>query len=325
MSYLYNMATSRPFAYNTGTTISGTTQVGSLAVGTPAVGFQSTGLQWWNGPDETLGYVIAQSVSANTQPTPVSGQTASVGFFRSPLLTEASFIQLAQKISQNQIFTAGTQANTWLNNNGYWSSWLDVYTYDSGSTLSWPSSSAGYTLYNGGFTNSDDGFSNAAIVLPTAFSTNGSSSSNLYISTNGYFTIGSGSGGILSGPTQASPASMCANPADNWLQPGLVMADGDTQNAYYQTGTSGSTKYYVKLLVYGGTYQATTTPKSWIANFYRDSTYQWLEVRAKSNVVGQAGPYNAVSVAQTSSTTSRVWRGDLNGQNWVYLGTGRVI
>ena len=65
------MATARPFAYNTGATISGTIQVGDLAVGSPTSGFESTGLEWWNGPDEELGYVIAQSVPSDTQPTPV--------------------------------------------------------------------------------------------------------------------------------------------------------------------------------------------------------------------------------------------------------------
>jgi hypothetical protein len=118
---------------------------------------------------------------------------------------------------------------------------------------------------------------------------------------------------------------MCANPGDNWLQPGLVSSDNDTQNLYYATGVNGVGQYYVKILVYGGTYNNITFPKSWVANFYRDSAYQWLEVRAKSNVVGNAGPYNSVDVSQPSSTISRVWRGDLNGQNWVYLGTGTVI
>jgi hypothetical protein len=65
------MATSRPFAYNTGTGITGTTQIGSLAVGYPTEGFTSTGLEWWCGPDEDLGYVIAQSVPSDAQPTPV--------------------------------------------------------------------------------------------------------------------------------------------------------------------------------------------------------------------------------------------------------------
>ena len=65
------MATARPFAYNTGSTIVGTVQVGNLAVGFPTSGFSSTGLLWWNGPDEELGYVIAKSVPNNSQPTPV--------------------------------------------------------------------------------------------------------------------------------------------------------------------------------------------------------------------------------------------------------------
>jgi len=62
--------TSRPFAYNpAGTPIPGTTQSGDLTVGTPTNGFASTGLDWWNGPDEDLGYVIARGSSA--QPTPI--------------------------------------------------------------------------------------------------------------------------------------------------------------------------------------------------------------------------------------------------------------
>ena len=63
------MSTSRPFTYNTGAPIAGTEQVGSLAVGYPSGGF--SGFQWWNGPDEDLGYVIAESVPGNTQPSNV--------------------------------------------------------------------------------------------------------------------------------------------------------------------------------------------------------------------------------------------------------------
>ena len=198
-----------------------------------------------------------------------------------------------------------------------------TYTYNSTALLSWPTSGS-YTLYSGGFTNADDGYANAAIKLPVSMSTNNQSSINLFISTNGYFTLTAGAADILSGPTTANPATMAANPADLWMQPGLGMTDGDIQNAYYITGSSGNSKNFIKLLIYQGTYQAATTPKSWLANFYRDSTYQWLETRAKSNVVGSAGPYNAVSVAQASSTTSRVWRGDLTGRNWTYMGTGSV-
>jgi len=117
------MSTARPFSYNTGSTISGTIQIGNLAIGYPDVGFESTGLEWWNGPDEDLGYVIAQQVPNNSQPTPVSGKTASVGFFRSETKTESSFINLTNSLFK-QTFTTGDECKTYLNNNGYWTSWI---------------------------------------------------------------------------------------------------------------------------------------------------------------------------------------------------------
>ena len=65
------MATTRHFAYNIGSPFIGATQVGNLAIGIPSAGFESTGLEWWNGPDEELGYVIAVPVSNDSQPTNV--------------------------------------------------------------------------------------------------------------------------------------------------------------------------------------------------------------------------------------------------------------
>lgn len=125
------MATARPFAYNPGPSIPGTSQVGNLSIGAPTSGFTNNP-QYWNGPDEELGYVIAQSVSGNTQPTPLSGVTASVGFFRSPLLTENSFVQYTNSLF-GQSFTGGTDAATWLNANGYWTSYVvsvcDSFTF----------------------------------------------------------------------------------------------------------------------------------------------------------------------------------------------------
>jgi len=322
------MSTARPFAYNTGSTISGQTQIGDLAIGVGGINFSqgAGGVRWWNGPDEDQGYCIGFPQSGGTQPTPeVPTEFAYIQFWRSEFLTEGSFVELANYIAQGvQVFTGGTQAKTWLNNNGYWTSYKDVYRYDPVTLLTWPASSSGYTLYNGGFTGPDDGYSNSPITLPVAFETNNQSSTSLYLSTNGYFTLTSGDGGIRSGPDNANPATMAANPGDNWLQPGLTNSDGDVQNWYYQTGNDSSAKFYAKLLVYGGTYGATTTPTSYIINFYRDEVYEWLETRVKSNVRGSAGPYNSPSVAQGASTTSKVWRGDLNGQNWVYMGVGSV-
>ena len=92
------MATARPFAYNTGSPIDGTEQVGSLSVGTPTSGFTNNP-QYWNGPDEELGYVIAHPVPAGNQPTPVSGVNAFLGFNRTPDFTDSSFISLSAFLS----------------------------------------------------------------------------------------------------------------------------------------------------------------------------------------------------------------------------------
>ena len=63
------------FAYNTGSTISGTSQVGDIAIIENEANYYPGlgGLQWWGGPDESQGYVIAAPVSGNTQQTPVFG------------------------------------------------------------------------------------------------------------------------------------------------------------------------------------------------------------------------------------------------------------
>jgi hypothetical protein len=123
------MATARPFSYNTGPPISGTTQVGNLAVGYPTTGF--TGMEWWNGPDEDLGYVIAQPVSGDTQPTPIFGVTASVGFFRTSGFNDNEFIDIAN-ILLNTNYNNVLDASTGLTYNGYWNS----YTVNGGNGLS---------------------------------------------------------------------------------------------------------------------------------------------------------------------------------------------
>jgi len=119
------MATSRPFAYNTGSPILGTLQIGDLAIGVEPIDYSGGvgGVKWWNGPDEDLGYVIAQSVPEGNQPAP-GGVTASIGFFRTDEKTEESFVDLANSIQKGvtETFTTGDEAKTWLNANGYWTS-----------------------------------------------------------------------------------------------------------------------------------------------------------------------------------------------------------
>ena len=87
------MATSRPFAFNTGSTISGTEQLGDLAIGVDDIDYDGGvgGVTWWNGPDEDLGYIICRPNFTGTQPNPV-GIPAYVRFLRSKLKTEESFV-----------------------------------------------------------------------------------------------------------------------------------------------------------------------------------------------------------------------------------------
>jgi hypothetical protein len=121
------MATTRPFAYNTGTTISGTLQYGNIVVGVDDnIDYAGGGgnVRWWNGPDEDLGYVITYPNSLGNQPNPDSSP-AFLGFKRSAVKTENSFLLLTNS-TYSQSFTTGTDAMIWLTGNGYWTSYVFV-------------------------------------------------------------------------------------------------------------------------------------------------------------------------------------------------------
>lgn len=122
---------SRPFAYNTGYPISGTEQVGNIAIGTPDVGFELSGVQWWNGPDESVGYVIAKPNVNGDQHTPVSGVFAHVAFLRSADLTDASFIELVN-VHFHQNFSTANDAKSYLTTNNYWTSFGGFTLYGNG-------------------------------------------------------------------------------------------------------------------------------------------------------------------------------------------------
>ena len=119
------------FAYNTGLPISGTTQVGDIAISEAEVEYSANfgGLQWWGGPDESEGYVIAYPVSGGTHPTPISGVTAYLGFLGTKNMSnpfnESTFVTLVNT-QFNQSFTTGNDASEWLTTNGYWNSWASI-------------------------------------------------------------------------------------------------------------------------------------------------------------------------------------------------------
>lgn len=112
------MPTSRPFAYYTGAQISGTEKYGNLSVGVTPQNYNGGygGTTWYNGPEEDSGYVIAYAREALLQP----------GFRRTQVKTEQSFLNLVNslppRVGQTP-FSDGSSAKTWLNANGFWTSY----------------------------------------------------------------------------------------------------------------------------------------------------------------------------------------------------------
>lgn len=117
------MATTQAFAYNTGGPIAGTTQFGDFAIGIPTTGYTNSP-QFWNGPDEDLGYIIAQPVPAGNQPNPVGGP-AYLGFFRTDGFSDSAFIDLAIAVA-GQVFSTTTDAYNWIDANGYYTSFTPI-------------------------------------------------------------------------------------------------------------------------------------------------------------------------------------------------------
>lgn len=196
------MATT-PLAYNTGSAISGTLQVGSLAVGTTAQEYSLNlgGVKWWMGPEESEGYVIAIPVSGGNQPTPISGVSASVAFYRSADLTNGSFLDLTNNVF-NQNFNNASSASDWLTANGYWNSYsaptgsgvnFIVNISQSGADVVWNGSgqfdlstltligsqfitsgfNASLAIWAIGGPASASQYSFASLTFPTSFGTNG--------------------------------------------------------------------------------------------------------------------------------------------------------
>ena len=121
---------STPIAYNPSLTpISGTQQVGSLAVGTSAQAYSTKpgGVVWWMSPDTAAGYVISAPRAGQPNQT---ADTGTVRFWRSKLKTDASFLELVNKLSKKfggGVLADVTAADAWLTSNGYWTTWVQPY------------------------------------------------------------------------------------------------------------------------------------------------------------------------------------------------------
>lgn len=143
------MSTVRPFCYNSHTnpTLPGTEQVGDIAA---VIGVASidTSLQWWNGPDEDLGYVIAYTDPTGDHPNGPervfnTNYVCNLGFLRTGTHSDTEFVELAKKVTGNYTLVTAAQAKTELNNQGYWTSYGAVPTgmslfLDAGNSNSYP-------------------------------------------------------------------------------------------------------------------------------------------------------------------------------------------
>lgn len=123
------MATTRPFARNTGGPISNSQQVGNIAIGTPGLDYSQNpgGVKWWMGPDEDNNYVIAKDVPAGNAPT-VDGNVGTMGFWAVGNTDDAGYAIVASGVT-GQNFGSANSAAQYLNDNGYWSNFSSQSLY----------------------------------------------------------------------------------------------------------------------------------------------------------------------------------------------------
>jgi len=132
------MPKTRPFAYNTGSSISGSNQIGDLAYGTlnpvnggPNYDYNPGGVKWWMGPDEDGRYIIAKDVPAMNHPTQTpEGDIGSVRFWGTDTESDTEFLywfnRLPGRAGLGPVSDPST-AYTWLNDNGYFTNYPAVF------------------------------------------------------------------------------------------------------------------------------------------------------------------------------------------------------
>ena len=190
------MATSRVFCYNpVPIDIPNTESIGSMSVATGtinAVFYTNVNLQWWNGPDEDLGYIIAYVDSSGDRPnaperTFLTNYVCNIGFFRSAAKTDQSFVDLAKLVTGSYSLSSATQSKEWLNNNGYWTSWTQSYIAGLYKTTY-----SGYFADNVSFFRSaaktDQSFVDLVKIISASSSLILASQSKTWLNNNGYWT-----------------------------------------------------------------------------------------------------------------------------------------
>lgn len=141
------MAQYRPFAIWDGISSipSGTSQSQNILIGVADQNYNNLGgLDWWAGPDESLGYVIAYYDATFTHPNQLN-IPCGIGFLRSSALTDISFLEmfnhLMVHLGQPTISNVN-DAKTWLLANGYWTSYGEA-AWTFGNSVTPPSQPSG--------------------------------------------------------------------------------------------------------------------------------------------------------------------------------------
>ena len=182
----------------------------------------------------------------------------------------------------------------------------DVWSFST-STMSWPGHD-GYSIYDGSWSSYDDGQTDGTIKI-NLFKYYGETVKNIFLSTNGEMYLRSN--------------TIYGNPGDLYLTPGNLLDNGDTQNWYYKNITIGTRTATKMTIICGACCDSAETENwSYAVNLYRDSKYQYIEIMCQDNLADDSGTEDD---RRNSSNDSQVWKSDLTGNTWTYLGVGSVV
>jgi hypothetical protein len=208
-----------------------------------------------------------------------------------------------------------------------------MYSYNNNVNVVFPTNyqlRSFYNSYNDGFTDPDDGYNSEPINMSGVFYMNGTYYNQFYINTNGCMYFRSPSANWGSNPI--ADFVINGNAGDLYIEPGRVLDDGSRSGLYYKETQHSTGGYSMEVVVNCNFYGEDTMPASYLINLYRDTEHQYVVIMSKSNPTSSlygdpsfhAGPWNVTNVSQTNSTQSQVWKSDLEGQNWEYLGNGSL-
>lgn len=319
------MSTSRPFAYNTGSPISGTDQIGDLAIGTDLTQPYAAnygGVQWWEGPDEDLGYVICKPISAGDQPNPV-GIPCYIGFERSDALTDQSFLNLANVVFPGNNFPSASNAKTWMNANGYWTSYVGATGSTGGFTITINEVGPDIVMNASGTLNITDLSLVATNQGPMGGSGIGVSSATFIVGSNGsYYDEYSGFSTVPSNFGSGSGASSTSSSGDimgviwQGAPPShLIVPTGYTSGTYISGSQTFNSQTFSSLGLTQGTY-----------------TYTWgtgPNADSINVIIGSGGTGGTGATGGTGGTGGTGATGNFNititqvGPNVVWSGSGK--